>query len=62
MWNADEGEDGAHSREYEGGESEWRREGRVAGEREADKVRTDSVVNCIALCILQYNYSPSKNT
>lgn len=24
------------------------------------RVRTDSVVNCIALCILQYNYSPSK--
>lgn len=24
------------------------------------RVRTDSVVNCIALYILQYNYGPSK--
>lgn len=38
------------------------RGGEERREREADKVRTDSVVNCIALCILQYNYSPSKNT
>lgn len=30
------------------------------GENERLGVRTDSVVNCIALCILQYNYSPSK--